>query len=201
MTEKDFRTHILLGGSKKLIDKLSNWTLDNTDLDKKVSTNIILVCSQFNELEEKNNNGSLDLKDYNIGKNKIKESLLGLIPELKENGFIKEVEISSFPEIAKTKIENKLNLFNTPSSLFTGRKDKLAKIDKAFHENQIITVTGIGGIGKTQLVLKFIDSFDEAELKKITWQDFSESSHFDNFIVASGFEVIIQSNKKRTRKI
>ena len=105
-----------------------------------------------------------------------------------------------FDDIPEIKFDSKLPKPKKPSKIFTGRKDKLSDIENAFNQSEIITITGIGGIGKTELILKFIDSFKDKQKEKINWLDFTESTNFDNFIVASGFEVIIPSNKTEIEK-
>ncbi len=97
-------------------------------------------------------------------------------------------------------IENRLNNNKKPSKLFTGREDKLDDLEKSFADNEITTITGIGGFGKTELVLKFIDTLPTDKKEQITWLEFSESTNFDIFIEASGFGVIIKSNKTETEK-
>ena len=44
-----------------------------------------------------------------------------------------------------------------PSKDFTGRKDELDKLHAACQDNPRVAVTGLGGIGKTALVLKYAD--------------------------------------------
>lgn len=100
-------------------------------------------------------------------------------------------------DLPKTVIDNKLNNIGKSSKLFTGRKDKLKELNESLQKNEIVSVTGIGGIGKTQLTLKFLEKFEKS---RITWQEFTEESRFDTFIVASGFEMIIQSSISEKEK-
>jgi len=45
------------------------------------------------------------------------------------------------------------------NSFFTGRDNNLTKISIAFKDNKIVQITGIGGIGKTQLALEYAYRF------------------------------------------
>ncbi|WAC01518.1 metallophosphoesterase [Lacinutrix neustonica] len=115
----------------------------------------------------------------------------------KINTSVKKNNFSYIPDIPNTVIENVLSNIGKPSKLFTGRKDKLKEVKDSLETNEIICVNGIGGIGKTQLILKFLENYDKS---RITWQEFSENTRFDTFIVASGFEFIIQSGQTETEK-
>lgn len=120
-----------------------------------------------------------------------------LLKTKQKNETLKEKTNVEFNTIPKTEIDNKLNVISKPSKLFTGREDKLKELKTALVDNEIISLTGIGGIGKTQLVLKLLESYDK---EKITWSELDEGARFDTFIVASGFGVIIQSNKTEREK-
>ncbi|NOQ24704.1 MAG: tetratricopeptide repeat protein [Bacteroidales bacterium] len=167
------------------------------------------------EHEEKYSNGEYSISDDNVDKilDKI-ENQYNLNQKAEKfnvniiyNEAVDSIQVeqaqqkeASFENIPETIFENKLKNDRKPSRLFTGRKDKLLEIENAFNQNEITTLTGIGGIGKTELILKFIDSFQKDRKEKVTWQDFIESTNFDNFIVASGFGIIIQSNKTEREK-
>jgi len=111
-----------------------------------------------------------------------------------------DTDLSDSGDTSETTFENKLKAFSKPTNLFTGREDKQNEIKNAFDDNDIFGVTGIGGIGKTQLVLKLIDDLDDKQKKGITWLECLDSTRFDNFIVAAGFGIIIQSNKTEREK-
>src|SRR4029077_12100398 len=41
-----------------------------------------------------------------------------------------------------------------PVSSFIGREVEIARVEKALHESRVVTLTGVGGVGKTRLALQ-----------------------------------------------
>ncbi|MBK7056162.1 MAG: tetratricopeptide repeat protein [Leptospiraceae bacterium] len=101
----------------------------------------------------------------------------------------------------KIKFENKLNNFSNPSPIFTGRKTELIDLREAYSKFDIISISGFGGIGKTEFINQFIYELDIADKKnQITWLDGNENSSFELFVKEAGFEVILQSNDTDQKK-
>ena len=101
----------------------------------------------------------------------------------------------------KIKFENKLNNFSNPSPIFTGRKNELIELQDAYNKFDIISISGFGGIGKTEFINQFIYELDITDKKnKITWLAGNENSSFELFVREAGFEVILQSNDTDQKK-
>ncbi len=183
--EKKYPTELLKKWKKEHEDKFSNFEYPISD--EKIEKVVENIKNQYNT-SQKSDKFNVNV---NINYNETTNSI-----EQKEN---KEIEIDTY-EVPDETFEIKLPKPKKPSKLFTGREDKLFELKNAFEKNNIISITGIGGFGKTELVLKFVSKFNQTEKEKITWQDFSESTNFDNFIVASGFQAIMQVNKLQKDK-
>ncbi|PRD47619.1 hypothetical protein [Sphingobacterium haloxyli] len=105
-----------------------------------------------------------------------------------DDGIISKEEIIKLKErlIEKLKVEN--TSFNIDVSNhrlpkliedFSGREFELTKLSELYSQNRLICIEGVGGMGKTQLLLKFI----EREKLKVNWFNIETFSGFQDFIV------------------
>jgi tetratricopeptide (TPR) repeat protein len=81
---------------------------------------------------------------------------------------------------------------------FTGRDEKLAELKTAFDKSPFILIEGGGGIGKTQLVSRFIN--DEGLKDKTVWFVCEPTSSPDDIIRGAGFEEILKGENKPERE-
>lgn len=79
------------------------------------------------------------------------------------------------------------------SNKFVGRVNDLQKIEMAFREESIISIEGLGGIGKTEFVTKFIEQIEQS---KIVWYDGNNGSSFEALVEAAGFRELLKIENK-----
>jgi Cdc6-like AAA superfamily ATPase len=72
------------------------------------------------------------------------------------------------PVLDTIQAESSSGMSIQPSSVFTGREDILSQLDSYFslegpdkEKQHIFVLYGLGGAGKTQIALKFVDKFYE----------------------------------------
>ncbi|MCK9224858.1 MAG: tetratricopeptide repeat protein, partial [Candidatus Muirbacterium halophilum] len=76
----------------------------------------------------------------------------------------------------------KFTIPNYPNN-FAGREREIIKLQECFHNQRIIVIAGITGIGKTSLVLKLISKLAENFVDKdFFWISCKEEWNFDNFL-------------------
>jgi 5-methylcytosine-specific restriction endonuclease McrA len=107
-----------------------------------------------------------------------------------DDGIIPRKEIESTKtkliEQLRSEIRKKSNLFTDtipsnipqPAPLFFGREAELAELQKKLSENRVIIIQGIGGIGKTQLLLHALSQ----EIEPITtiWLDLDNYQNLED---------------------
>ncbi|MDM1465331.1 NB-ARC domain-containing protein [Myroides odoratimimus] len=105
-----------------------------------------------------------------------------------DDGIISKEEILSLKEhlIDKLKAENtsfsiEISSHRLPKLTedFKGREFELNELSKLYTQNQLISIEGIGGMGKTQLLLKFI----EREKLNVNWFNIESFSGFQDFVI------------------
>jgi len=121
-----------------------------------------------------------------------------------DNGIISKEEIVKLKKSLIEKL-NKENLsFNIEISShklpkltedFNGREVELKELLELYAQNHFISIEGVGGIGKTQLLLKFIES----EKLKVNWFNVETFAGFQDFITelysrfkVSNFDQLLQ---------
>jgi tetratricopeptide (TPR) repeat protein len=78
------------------------------------------------------------------------------------------------------------NEYPKPNPLFTGRTNELTKVDSYFERFPLFAIEGLGGIGKTELLARFIDKLS-IDKDKILWLECTSESKFESFIEQSGY--------------
>ncbi len=81
-----------------------------------------------------------------------------------------------------------------PVSIFTGRKEDLERFKSALAASPIISIEGIGGIGKTQFAAKCIADLFNTE--KVVWFKCTTDTQLDSLIEASGFPDVLKGENK-----
>jgi tetratricopeptide (TPR) repeat protein len=70
--------------------------------------------------------------------------------------------------------------------LFVGRRDELRALACSLKEDEIIAITGIGGIGKTQLAAEFVHRFGGGFAGGVFWMSFAEADAVPAEVAACG---------------
>lgn len=105
-----------------------------------------------------------------------------------DDGIISKEEILRLKEqlIEKLKVENTSFSIEMSSDRlpkltenFRGREIELNELSQLYAQNRLISIEGVGGMGKTQLLLKFI----ETEKLSVNWFNIESFSGFQDFVI------------------
>lgn len=116
------------------------------------------------------------------------KQIIKTIREKKEHNLIKNV-LSTNAGI------NILNDYPKPNPLFTGREQELSEFERSLDKFSIIVVEGLGGIGKTEFMAKYIEQF-VAGKDKILWLNGSRESKFEVFVQNAGYGDLLKGENK-----
>ncbi|MCH7755383.1 tetratricopeptide repeat protein [candidate division KSB1 bacterium] len=86
------------------------------------------------------------------------------------------------------------SLIPKPKHIFAGREKELKQFENALKKSNIISIEGLGGIGKTEFAAKCIERF-VAE-KKAVWFECIPDSKLDSLIELSGYPEVIKGENK-----
>jgi len=143
---------------------------------------------------------------YNIQIKKLRKELVRLNAELEEFEEISDLSISKDEikaEIALgsslLKVERTTGNFPTTISYFTERTEKLKEFQEAYASHNFLSISGMGGIGKTQFAAKGIEAFSIPE-DKIIWFECEPATTLDAVIDYSGFAEILKGESKRDKE-
>lgn len=75
------------------------------------------------------------------------------------------------PEYGRLPSPSRMTL--APNPLFTGREDSLRVLAELIRDHQIAVISGIGGIGKTQLAAEFVHRYGKYFAGGVYWLEFS----------------------------
>ncbi len=171
----------------KLIDAIDETIAycEQTELFKNLDT-LFHLSGRYYELLK--NKASLDSGDYFLFYNKISKALL---EELNE---IESIRMTPNANRRKRKIL-------APSPLFTGRENELSELRERIKHYSIIHISGISGVGKTQLIAKFVNEINKQEFD-INWVNFNESISVDSFFHLLGFgnALVVRGYNKNQKK-
>lgn len=85
--------------------------------------------------------------------------------------------------------------FPKPSPLFTGREQELQALKELFRENTVLSVEGLGGIGKTELVAQFIHEAIP-DKTKVLWLNGNSESKLEVFIEEAGYSDLLKASTR-----
>ena len=88
---------------------------------------------------------------------------------------------------------------NIPKStkIFTGRKDELNRFKEALWQSSLISIEGLGGIGKTEFAAKCIEEY--LHKSKVVWFDCYPDSKLDTLIGYCGYSDVLKGEEKTER--
>ena len=81
-----------------------------------------------------------------------------------------------------------------PTSIFTGRKDELSRFKEALGRSNLISIEGLGGIGKTEFAAQCIELY--LQHNNVIWFDCSPDSKLDSLIDSCGYSDILKGESK-----
>ncbi|MBI2470937.1 MAG: tetratricopeptide repeat protein [Planctomycetes bacterium] len=83
------------------------------------------------------------------------------------------------------------------TKIFTGRKDELNRFKEAFEQSSLISIEGLGGIGKTEFAAKCIEEY--LQEYKVIWFDCYPDSKLDTLIGYCGYSDVLKGEEKTER--
>ena len=81
-----------------------------------------------------------------------------------------------------------------PTRIFTGRKDELRRFKEAFGRSNLISIEGLGGIGKTEFSAQCIELY--LQQNNVIWFDCSPDSKLDSLIDYCGYSDLLKGESK-----
>ncbi len=167
--------------------------LENRDIlktDIGVYTDLYSVCAIFYRMlcGKTITTDVIALKNWGLHTSKFCENLsdasISLIEKVFDKGFknYKKIRFQSCEELMQAieNIENSClkqplkSVVWSPSPLFVGRKKEIDSIDDAIHSSNFIFVSGMAGIGKSELVRKYV-SLKSKEYESIYFCSYKDS--------------------------
>lgn len=115
------------------------------------------------------------------------------------NGALKELKKMLKKETPeKSPVVQKENIIHRniprPTSIFTGRKDELSRFKEAFGRSNLISIEGLGGIGKTEFAAQCIELY--LQQNNVIWFDCSPDSKLDSLIDSCGYSDLLKVESK-----
>lgn len=108
------------------------------------------------------------------------------------------VEENSPVSESKTTLNIKQKYFPKPKPYFVGRMEELKNLQETFNSNSFIFIEGSGGIGKTQVIAKFIENLGMDD--RIVWYECIPTSQPDDIILGAGFDELLKGKDKSERE-
>ena len=81
-----------------------------------------------------------------------------------------------------------------PTSIFTGRKNELCRFKEVFERSNLISIEGLGGIGKTEFAAQCIELY--LQQNNVIWFDCSPDSKLDSLIDSCGYSDLLKGESK-----
>jgi len=162
--------------------------LITTKLEKQIA-NVNPILREFTD-------GKLTISEniqtgIGIDKTKTKRPLpAGALSELrKELGNSDLSKSDNMPDMVQSR-----SLIPKPKRIFAGREKELKEFENALRKSTIISIEGLGGIGKTEFAAKCIEEFVPEE--KTIWFECIPDSKLDFLIELSGYPDVIKGENK-----
>ncbi len=135
-------------------------------------------------------------QNWELGFNLPKRDMLPLIARLFE---LTDTEADDLYRAAAQTGPEIHNLPFQPNPYFTGREKYLELLDQHFKQNQSVAVSGLGGIGKTQLALTYAHRSYRTVYRTILWVDATRQATLETSYLA--LARLLQLPKKNEREI
>jgi tetratricopeptide (TPR) repeat protein len=100
----------------------------------------------------------------------------------------------STPKDEQEFVESETYIYPKPSFYFTGRNNDLQHFKKAIESYCIVSIEGLGGIGKTEFASKCVEMY--LSEKPIVWFDCIPDSKIEFLITQAGFSEVIKGENK-----
>jgi ATP/maltotriose-dependent transcriptional regulator MalT len=120
---------------------------------------------------------SIRVNDYGEALSKLLDGLISEDPS---------AEIITTDKITTTKT---YSVVPKPSKDFTGRESELKGFEKIFNLHNLVFIEGLGGIGKTEFVTKFIETKPETN---IVWLDCQPETSLEALIEIAGYSELLK---------
>jgi hypothetical protein len=88
------------------------------------------------------------------------------------------------------------NHYPKANPLFTGRDEELDRVNSYFEKFNLFAIEGLGGIGKTELVARFIETSPHINRDSVLWLECTSESKFESFIEQAGYTDLLKVGDK-----
>ena len=85
-----------------------------------------------------------------------------------------DLPVDLIPEVSSLPDRSRMPLSRNP--LFIGRSEDLCRLAKLLKENQTVAITGLGGMGKTQLAVEFAHRYGRFFAGGVFWLSFADEN-------------------------
>ena len=139
--------------------------------------------------------GILHLNDINIQTRTDASGTKRILPEgaLKELMKISKKDKNIISDTMKTEGIIPLSI-PRPSPIFTGREVELKRFKEALEQSNLISIEGLGGIGKSEFAAKCVEEYFQQE--KSVWFDCSADTKLDSLIDYCGYSDVLKGENK-----
>ncbi len=161
-----------------------------------IETKLKAQIDKVNPILSKETSGLLHLN--NVVNIQIKTDDTGTKRAL-SNGALKELKkMSKIEAPEKSPVIQKEDIIHRniprPTRIFTGRKDELCRFKDAFGRSNLISIEGLGGIGKTEFAAQCIELY--LQQNNMIWFDCSPDSKLDSLIDSCGYSDLLKGESK-----
>lgn len=150
--------------NKNIITDCLNEYLDFIDklIKESLTDEGMILYKEIERLRGESNTGIKDIKEYS---NEILKILTNIM-----NKHTEEIAIGNQKESKMQIREQKNYKIPLENKLFTGREDKIKEISDLLYNNKKVVLTGLSGIGKTQIAKRYLH-LNKSNYDLICWID------------------------------
>lgn len=150
--------------NKNIITDCLNEYLDFIDklIKESLTDEGIILYKEIERLRVESNTGIKDIKEDS-------NQILNILTTIM-NKYTEEIAIGNQKESKMQIKEQKSYKIPSENRLFTGREDKLKEISDCLYNNKKVVLTGLSGIGKTQIAKRYLH-LNRSKYDLICWID------------------------------